>query len=512
MSKENGGIYAAQAVKSGDTLMATDNELTRRHFLAAATAAGAGLTLTGTSLATAAAEAPVSAAAAPWKAGLAKIAVTPRRSLWMAGFGARKKPSEGTLQELYAKALALEDQSGKRAVLLSSDLVGFSGTVAKNIAEQAERKYRLPRDCLILSSSHTHCGPLIERPLSIWYLDLLSAEQTRDVEQYTRELEGQVVTVIGAALKDLQPARLSFARGQANFAVNRRVKTPTGIASFRPNPDGPVDHDVPLLRVDGPDGRLRAAVFGYAAHPTCLVADTYQFSGDYAGFAQERLEQQHPGMLALFVQGCGADIMVSPRGTIELARKYGEQLASGVDLALGGPPLPVGGPLKTAFEVFPVAFAPPPSREELQARLEGKATPESQRVQEFLKVSEADWRRHARELLKTLDRDGRLPSEYPYPLQVWQFGQDLTLVAMAGEAVVDYALRLKKELGSERLWVAAYSNDVFAYIPSRRVLEEGGYEGGGAMAGARFPGPFAPSVEETIIGKVHELVERVRKE
>ena len=112
-------------------------------------------------------------------------------------------------------------------------------------------------------------------------------------------------------------------------------------------------------------------------------------------------------------------------------------------------------------------------------------------------------------MLAILDRDGHLPYDYPYPVQAWQFGRDLTLVAMGGELLSDYALRLKKEAGSTRLWVAGYSNDVFAYIPSLRVLQEGGYEGGGAMLFYGQPGPWAPSVEETIVTKVHELMKRV---
>lgn len=430
-----------------------------------------------------------------WKAGVAKIRITPGKSIWMQGFSARTKPSEGTLLDLYARALALEDRTGRRAVLVTTDLIGFPGAAADNIAQQAGKRYRLPRERLILNSSHTHGGPVLANPLRITYTARMTAGQARDIEDYTRELEGKVVAVIGAALKDLQPARLSLGHGEASFGVNRRKMTGKGAVSFVVNPDGPVDRDVPVLRVDSAGGRLRGVVFGYACHNTTLLADIYQFHGDYAGFAQAWLEQRHPDALGLFVQGCGADVNAAPRGTVELARKYGETLAAGVEKAMSGPVMPVRGPLKSAFEVFPVAFAPPPARAEFEARLRG---------------GDEDARLHAREILKMLDRGERLPTEHPYPLHVWQFGQDLTLIAMAGEVVVDYALRLKKELGAERLWVAGYSDDVFAYIPSLRVLQEGGYEGGGAMAGARYPGPFAPSIEETIIRKIRELVERTR--
>jgi hypothetical protein len=445
-----------------------------------------------------------------WKAGLAKVAITPRKSIWMGGFGARKKPSEGVLNELYAKALALEDRSGKRAVLVTTDMTGFTAGLAKRVAEQAERQHGLSRDRLLLNSTHTHSGVLLANPLQLWNLGQLSPEQWRDVEEFTRELEGQVVALIGAALKDLRPARLAFGRGTTDFSVNRRLKTDKGVVSFRPDPEGPVDHDVPVLRVESERGQLLGVVFGYACHPSCLMADNYLFSGDYAGLAAERLEKQHPDAMALFVQGFGGDSTTHPRGTVELARKYGEMLAGAVDKALGGSMKPVNGPLKPAYTVFPLAFAPPPSREEFEARARGQNTDAGRQVQEFLKINNEDFRKHAQEVLKMMDRNERLPTEYPYPLQVWQFGRDLTLLALAGEVVADYAIRLKKEFDPDKLWLAGYSNDVFAYIPSLRVLQEGSYEGGGALAGARLPGPFAPNVEETIIRKVHEQVRRVR--
>ena len=115
-----------------------------------------------------------------------------------------------------------------------------------------------------------------------------------------------------------------------------------------------------------------------------------------------------------------------------------------------------------------------------------------------------------------------LRTEYQFPLQVAQLGHDLTLVALCGEAVVDYSLRLKRELrespedrvdgSGSMIWVAGYSNHVCGYLPSRRVLEEGGYEGGGAMTSTNYPGPFAPSVEERVIRKVKELVEQLHAE
>ena len=463
------------------------DQLTRRHFLRRVSAGAAGLGLTT--------QFPRDASAARqvWKAGLARAIITPQKSLWMAGYASRTKPSEGVVQDLYAKALALEDHSGKRAVLVTSDLLGFPASVSHNIAERVEKQHHLTRDLLLLSSSHTHCGPVIGEMLGIMYP--MNSEQWADVEAYTSELEDNIVEIVGTSLKSLRPARLSFGHGDAGFAMNRRARTKEEMV-IGVNKDGPVDHDVPMLRIDDMHGKIRAVVFGYACHNT-TARDFLLFNGDYAGFAQARLEKNHPGTMALFMAGCGGDANPYPRGMIELAQQHGEELAAAVEKVLGREVQPVHGPLMAAYEEFPVAFATPPGREELQAQLENKD------------VYHRNW---AQAMLKILDRDGHLPSEYPYPLEMWQFSQDLTLIALGGEVVVDYDLRLKKELGAEKLWVAAYCNDVFAYIPSLRVLKEGGYEGGGAMVYYGQPGPFAPTIEETIIGKVHDLIGRVRSE
>jgi hypothetical protein len=117
-------------------------------------------------------------------------------------------------------------------------------------------------------------------------------------------------------------------------------------------------------------------------------------------------------------------------------------------------------------------------------------------------------RKRAEHLRRTLAEKGKLPESYPhYPIQVVRLGDQVTWVALGGEAVVDYSRRLKKELaGSRSVWVTAYANDVMAYIPSERVLSEGGYEADSSMVFYGQPGKWAPAIEGIIVGKVRELV------
>ena len=440
-------------------------------------------------------------ARAAWKAGFAKVKITPHGSLWLAGYAARTHASQGTLLELHAKALALEDGTGHRAVLVTTDLLGLPRAVSETIAQRVQQQYGLSRDQLLLNSSHTHTGPVIGTMLSVAYEGKqgISAKQWAAVKVYTGYLEDQIVKVVGEALHKLQPATLSLGHGEADFAINRRVKAATGYVGGV-NRNGPVDHDVPILIVRNHGGKILGIVFGYACHNTTIGSNFYKFSGDYAGFAQQRLEKHYRGAVAMFMQGCGADANPYPRWSkehsgVEFARQHGEELAQAVEKATDGSLLPVGGPLKTAFKVFPVRFAGPPTRADYE---------------EQLKSGDIYVRKHAEAMLKIIDEKGHVPSSYPYSLEVWQFGSSLTMVALAGEVVVDYDLRLKKELESDNLWVAGYSNDVFAYIPSAQILKEGGYEGGGAMIYYGQPGPFAPGIEANIIREVHEVIGNLR--
>lgn len=414
-----------------------------------------------------------------WRAGASRIDITPAPGIWMAGFAARTCPAEGVALPLFAKALALEDERRRRAVLVAVDLLGVTASMTARVASAVRRRHGLAREALLVNASHTHSGPVTSELLGIAY-DLPPGQPER-IAEYTAVLEKKILDVIGMALAALAPARLFFAEGRAGFAANRRVQF---------TPAGPVDQAVPVLDVEAADGRTLAVVFGYACHNTTLQAGWCRLHGDYAGVAQALLERRHPGATALFVAGCGADANPEPRGTLELVEQHGAALADAVGRARESL-VPVAGPLRLAYGVASLPFAPAPARTELLARL-----------------SDADvyQRRHARFLLDALARAGRLPATQPAPVQVWRFGETFTLVALGGEVVADYALRLKRDYPARRIWAAGYSNDVFGYLPSLRVLKEGGYEGGGAMIYYGRPGPFAPSVEERIHSEVRSLM------
>jgi neutral ceramidase len=433
-----------------------------------------------------------------WRAGTATVDITPDRSLWMAGFAARTEPSQGIALPLHAKALALKCGNQPAAVLVTTDLLGVTSQMTDRVASLVQRRHRLRRANVLFNASHTHCGPVVDEQLSVAYG--LTPAQLADISTYTRQLEDKLAAVIGDALSRLEPAQLSYARDKADFAANRRT-------AFVPL--GPVDYTVHILRVDRPDGGLKAVVFGYACHNTTLPPTVVKYHGDYAGVAQATLEDRHAGATAMFVAGCGADANPMPRGTMELVNAHGTSLADAVDRALNSRP-PIAASLRTAFGTVDLPFVDEATRARWHSQL---------------KIDPIYLQRHAAVMKQSIDRNGRLPRAQRDPVQVWQFGPGarddsgptpepsstrepvgFTLVALGGEVVVDYALRLAREYPARPMWVAGYSNDVFGYVPSLRVLREGGYEGGDAMIYYARPGPFNEQVEELIVGKVRQLI------
>jgi neutral ceramidase len=434
-------------------------------------------------------------AAAPlWKAGTAKAVITPKQSMWMAGYAARTRPADGTLHDLYLRVLAVEDARGKRAVVLSSDLLGISRSVAENVTRALHAKYGLSRDQIMLNASHTHSGPVLRGALyDIYPLDEF---ELKKVESYSASLEATIIRVVGEALEHMVPASLERGEGLTDFAVNRRNNREPDVPTLRAQHAlrGPTDHSVPVLAVRGADGKLLAVLFAYACHNTTL--DIQQWSGDYAGFAETTLEESHPGAVALFCMGCGADQNPIPRRKVELCRRYGRMMSDAVETVLAKPMESLSSRLQTQFESVPLELGAPPKSEELQALVANKKAP-------------AYYKRWATRLLKQADEGRPFERAYPYPIEVWRLGGKQLWIALGGEVVVDYDLRFKGRFGSNT-WVTSYANDVMAYIPSVRVLHEGGYEGNTSMIVYGMPAErWSESIEETISAGVGRLVRRV---
>jgi len=430
-------------------------------------------------------------AAPTWQAGSARIKLTPQQFMWMSGYGSRVVPADGKLTDIWAKAVVLRDGNGKDAVLITADLIGIGRESTQWIAQQLKKKHGLERSQFAIATSHTHTGPaLSDNLVPLHYLRADEVQQNRIV-QYTLKLRQMLVDVVGLAYRDLEPVYLTSGTGLCTVAVNRRTNTESQVPQKRLEGrlNGPYDHDVPVLAVRNADYELKTVVFGYACHSTVLSFT--KWSGDYPGFAQMELESRYPGVDAMFWAGCGADQNPLPRRTVELAQHYGERVAQSVDSVLRGTMSPVEGELVTYYHEIAGKTQTPITRDELN---------------ELLADGNQYEKAYAQFVLKKLGEQEKLSAFYPYPIQTWHMG-DIRMVFLGGEVVVDYAVKLKQLASGAKnasVWVAGYSNDVMAYIPSTRVLREGGYEGGGSNTYYGFPALWSEEFEQQILDETRK--------
>jgi len=436
-------------------------------------------------------------------AGVARIDVTPEEPIRLTGYGNRRTNSVGIEQKLWAKALAIGSDREGPVLLITLDNCGVTEAFYKELVSRLIKRTKLKPGGIAIACSHTHSAPAT----TDWAPNIFSSdivpEQQRVIDRYTRGLLDKLEKVALAALKDRRPAQLSWAQGEVGFARNRRVvvgKT----ANFGENAAGPVDHALPVLKVTDRDGKLRALVANYACHCTTLGGEFNHIHGDWAGYAHEAIEREHPGATALITIGCGADANPAPRGTLAHAKQHGEALAAEVKRLLGLTFTPLLSPLNgertgvrsesikitTGYKEIRLPFGPHYTREQWQQRATNSG------IVGY----------HAKKWLARLDRGEKLPESLYYPINTWRFGSDMAMVFLPGEVVVDYVLRLKKEFDAQRLWVTAYANYVPCYIPSRRILAEGGYEAEGSLWYYDWPTRISTDAEDLIIKTVHELL------
>jgi hypothetical protein len=426
--------------------------------------------------------------------GIAVRDISPELPIRLAGYAGRKRPADKLDHPLLVQALALKNLSGERFVFVALDNCEVSGAFMQPVLRELADKLQLARGTVAVVSSHTHSAPVLEQTLT----DMAQPqpEERERIEKYSRLLQARIVEVVGAALADCQPAVLEQGMGRAGFAMNRRVYQGDKVV-FGDNPDGPVDWDVPVLRVKGTNGAVRAILFGYACHGTSVRDgdDWYVVSGEYMAYARQHLEAHQPGAVAIFLTGMGADSDPAPRGRLLHAKRHGLELAGAVIGVLDRPMRPVRGAFKLAYDEVELPLAAPPGREQLEKDARSEDISMKMRAETYL---------------KRLNANQPMTDSVKLPLAVLRLGDDLTFVLMGGEVVVDYSRHIKRMLADDHPWPIGYAYEIPCYIPSARLIKEGGYETESSLIYYGFYGPFRPSIETLLLNRLETLVASVR--
>ncbi len=426
--------------------------------------------------------------------GLAARDISPELPIPLAGYAGRKRPADKIDQPLLAQALALRNATGERFVLVTVDNCEVSHAFTQPVLQQLQAQFQLPRGSVAIISSHTPSAPVLADTLV--GMPLPASNEQAAVVKYSQFLQTRLVEVVASSLSNFEPASLEYGVGRATFAMNRRVYRGDRV-EFGDNPDGPVDFDVPVLRIRGTNGAVRAILFGYACHGTSVRTgdDWYVVSGEYMAYARQLLQDHEPGAMAMYLTGMGADSDPAPRGLLLHAKRHGLELAGAVMSVLDRPMRPVHGAFKSAYEEVDLPLVEPPGRQQIEKDAQSKDSAVKQRAEVYLKL---------------LDNGQPLPRAVKLPVAALRFGGDLTLLLMGGEVLVDYSRRLKRLLAEDHPWTIGYAYEVPCYIPSARVIKEGGYEVDSSLTYYGLYGPFRGELEDVILNRFTAMVAGLR--
>lgn len=284
-----------------------------------------------------------------WKAGVAKVDITPDWPVYMAGYGNRTMKHDEVLAPIYARALALEAADGTRAVQLSLELLGTSNEMTAEV-QAALEPYGVAPAAVRLTSTHTHSAPSLSNvycgccktgwiTLNPTPEDTTRAQGVVDIAVYTEWVTERIILAAAEALSALKPAVLERGHGTCDIAVNRRNNVETDVTAMaeagtldKSTLNGPFDWGVEVLVVrNTSDAAVLAVSFGYACHATVLGAQSLH--GDWPGRAMATLEATHPNLIALHINGCSGDQNPLPRRSIPLMEQYGDAMAAAVNAA-----------------------------------------------------------------------------------------------------------------------------------------------------------------------------------
>jgi hypothetical protein len=417
-----------------------------------------------------------------WSVGYAEVEITPSKGyVPMSGFG-RERYAQGVQTPLLTQTLALLDQDGQTGVLITADISGFGRVMSEALRRTIAQKHGVPPENIILNASHTHWGPAVRFHATyacggpnVWYMAFL---------------EEKILANVDAALKNLSPATIEY--GSTDFrgiGCNRRLPK-DGRITWGPYREGSFDGHTPIFRIKRDRSPQQLLIVGHACHPTSS-GGIEKWSADYPGAMRDCLAKQLPDTKAMFVQGCGGDAKIVHKdpetGKLVFAadpnraEEAGQKLAQAVMTHLEKQRMiNLEGQLICKLTSGQLSYGERWSKEEIEREA---YTGSKKRYYTWV----------ARQFLAQPDRS----ESYRYDVQVWKLGNRLTIFGMEGEVCSPWGPMLRSMARTEQAMVLGYVTNVDAYIPDKRIVREGGYEGGEAQK-YFLPAPFTENIDSEI--------------
>jgi hypothetical protein len=432
-------------------------------------------------------------AGAELRGGCSKVNITPPVGVWLSGYGSRDKPSEDIHDDLYARALVLDD-GANAAAIISVDLLWVPPQITSEVRAMVKDQTGIAEQNVLISATHTHFGPRL-------YSRMKLGPQTPDNKvdaDYVRTLVRKVVNTVFLAHKSMQDVTLGTARGQLpEIVYNRRTRLPDGkvkmsfslpgevIATrkIKQTPDGetqvifttppeqpelsfgPIDPQTWVLRVDDPNGRIVGSLVNFACHAVSGSGYEdwfYSISADFPGVTTRTVEQTEGG-ICLFTPGTSGNIVPLKRGR-EARFSIGKAIAGEA--------------------VRLLQFVPATDDVEIEAMTAEVKMPLREKLSPD-RIMEAD------------EDKKQLTTEF----QVIRLG-DVYILGLPGEVLVEIGLEIKKRADVEKLLIIALANDPIGYVCHSEAYDEGGYESASGTNLAKGAGEIMVKEALDLIGRI----------
>lgn len=468
-------------------------------------------------------------------AGVARVVITPPAGMRMCGYTVQEGVARGIERELTATALVLCGGRAKVA-LLAVDILFLQSPHVERIRERVGKRLHIPSDHVLINTSHTHLGPTLPG----WGQE--APEQAQLQQRYVQILEESLAGVASMAEEQLRPARLASGKGAAPLGINRREKLPDGRVIIGENPQGAIDREVGVIRIDELTGRPLATLMIAGCHPVVLGPRSTVLSPDFVGAARNIVEPA-TGSLSLFLQGAAGNI--NPVCGIGSGGPEQFDDLERMGALLAGETLKVWAQLRTHHRRGPrrmvqsVAalsnwnYEPQPAesldffgvavrRQQLaMAPLPDRPTAEQvvatqRQVFEQARSQPEGIQNVARRLLERAElvlRHVLAGRPVVRELQVWAMRiNDIGLVAVNGEPFAELGLEVKRRSPLPTTFFLGYSNGCLGYLPTPEAFAEGGMEVEESVRNYLLPAAFTPEWGPAVVETSLELLRQLSEE
>jgi neutral ceramidase len=441
-------------------------------------------------------------------AGIAQSVITPPAGTYMVE--PRGKLSTGTHDDLFVRAVALSDGKNK-FVIVSFDLIGLTDLLVNNIRNAVFDSAGIKADQLMLACTHTHNSPNTFDVMHALPEDLVEGKSDRDI-QWENKMIGIAAGTVKSAINNLKKVSIAQGRVPVQIGFNRRLNKSSNNTIMAPNPNGPILKETDVVFIKDIESEI-AVLFSYAAHPVSVHATSTEFTADYPGYAARYIQSKYPGSIAVFLQGCGANVNSTLLGGYEAAESDGDTLGKAV--------LKSAESIKTVkpcaiFYAQHDFYLPYIDMDKETAELVIKRIDESF---EAMKQKNPDFKRDMSQMdlynwaqkMKYIAENKASYHGVPYEAQAVALGKSLVIIALPDEVFSDYALYLKEHSPFEQTIVLGFTNGVRGYIPSAEAFFLGGYEPLGAQQVYGQPYLLMPACEKVIKTQSMELLNKLWK-